>query len=77
MYSTNSAALTLATAASSSAAAHASLDSGRSPCTPDCGRRTNHRRGISRASDPRYSVGPDNPHPSPEPSSATVLACTH
>jgi hypothetical protein len=51
MYSTNSAALTLATAASSSAAAQASAVSGRSLCTPDFGRRIRHRRGILRAID--------------------------
>jgi hypothetical protein len=67
MYSTNSAALTRATAASSSAATQASADIGRSLWTLDRGRRMSPRLGILRASDiddPSVHA-PNDSHPCP------------
>jgi hypothetical protein len=66
MYSTNSAALTLATAASSLAAAQASTDIGRSLWTLGCGRRMSPRLGILRASEiDDLSVRPHDSDPGP------------
>jgi hypothetical protein len=69
MYSTNSAALTLATAASSSAAAQASADR-RSLCTPGRGRFICHRRGILRATD---TDDPSSTRPRSPPRSASLF----